>query len=253
MTKEIEEYWNAASKWYQESSKIKTKSAHYGPYAPNENKLRLLGNIRGKKILEIGCGGGQCSIAFAKQGAKCTGLDLSKEQLKHAEKLAKKNKVFVKFIKHDIQTLKGFKSNIYDIAFSAFALQYVPDLTKCFKEVSRVLKKGGLFVFSFGHPFYLSISPKTFKVEKSYNKTGKIEEMEIWSDGSKHKFVEYKRKIGEIFDSLLKAGFSIERIIEPFDKKTEGAWKTEEAWKEVYPKKLVEMVCPTIIFKAKKN
>lgn len=251
MTKEIEKWWNEASKGYQKDSKIRTKSAHYGPYAPDENKLKLLGSIRGKRILEIGCGGGQCSIAFAKQGAKCTGLDLSKEQLKHAEELAKKEKVSVKFLKHDIQTLKGIKSKTYDIVFSAFALQYVPDLTKCFKEVSRVLKKGGLFVFSFDHPFYSTLSTETFKVVQNYNKSGKIEETETWPDGSKHKFIAYRRKVSDIFDSLLKAGFFIERMIEPFDKKTEKAWKGEN-WEKIYPEKLVEMVCPTIIFKVKK-
>ena len=252
MTKEIEKYWNKASKGYQENSKIETKSAHYGPYAPNENKLKLLGSVKGKKILEIGCGGGQCSVAFAKQGAKCTGLDLSREQLKYAEELAKKNKVSIKFLKHDIQTLKGLKSNTYDIVFSAFALHYVPDLTKCFEEVFRVLKKGGLFVFSFDHPFYSSLSPETFKIYKNYNISGKIEETETRPDGSKHKFIYYSRKVSDIFDSLLKASFSIERMIEPFDKRTEKAWR-EEHWKEIYPEKLVEMVCPTIIFKSKKK
>ena len=252
MTKEIEKWWNEVSKSYQEDSKIRTKSAHYGPYAPDENKLKLLGNVKGKKILEIGCGGGQCSIAFAKQGAKCIGLDLSKEQLKHAEELAKKEKVSVKFLKHDIQTLKGIKSKNYDIVFSAFALQYIPDLTKCFREVNRVLKKGGIFVFSFDHPFYSTLSTETFKIIHNYNKSGKIEETETWPDGSKHKFVAYVRKFSDIFGSVLKANLVIEKIIEPFDKKTEKAWKKGN-WKETYPPRLVEMIGPTIIFKTKKK
>ncbi|MBI4163878.1 MAG: class I SAM-dependent methyltransferase [Candidatus Aenigmarchaeota archaeon] len=251
MTKEIEKWWNEASKSYQESSQIETKSAHYGPYAPNENKYRMLGNVKGKRILEIGCGGGQCSIAFAKQGAKCTGLDLSSDQLKHAEDLAKKNKVSVKFQKHDIQSLGGFRSNYYDIVFSAFALQYIPDLTRCFKEIFRVLRKGGLFAFSFEHPFYSSISTVTFRVDKNYNKSEKIKEIETWPDGSKHTFVAYRRKVSEIFGSLLKAGFSIENIIEPFDRKSENAWR-KGYWKKIYPKKLIEMIGPTIIFKARK-
>jgi len=251
MTRDIEKWWDDSSKGYQEDSKIGVKFAHYGPYAPNENKLKLLGNVKGKKILEIGCGGGQCSIAFAKQGAKCSGLDLSREQLRHAEELAKKERVPVKFLKHDIQTLRGIKSKTYDIVFSAFALQYVPDLTRCFKEVFRVLKKEGLFVFSFDHPFYSSLSPETFKIDKNYNKPGRIEEIETWPDGSKHKFVAYMRKISDIFDSLQKAGFSIEKIIEPFDKKMEKAWKGGN-WQEIYPEKLIKMIGPTIIFKAKK-
>ncbi len=57
MTKEIEKWWDNVSKGYQKGSNIHTKAAHYGPYAPNENELNLLGKVKGKKILEIGCGG----------------------------------------------------------------------------------------------------------------------------------------------------------------------------------------------------
>jgi ubiquinone/menaquinone biosynthesis C-methylase UbiE len=251
MKNDIEKWWNNTAKKYQKESKIGTDSAHYGPYSSNENKLRLLGNVKRKNILELGCGGGQCSISFAKQGAKCTGLDLSEEQIKHAKKLAKKEKVSVKFLKKDIQTLEGIKSESYDIVFSAFALQYVSDLTKCFKEISRVLKKKGIFVFSLDHPFYLSLSTETLKI-LNYNQSGKIEEIITWPDGSKHKFVMYKRKVSEIIDSVLESRLSLEKLIEPFDKKGEKAWKGGY-WKNVYPKKLVEKVGPTIIFKTKKN
>ena len=44
--------------------------------------------MRGRRILEVGCGGGQCSIAFAKQGAIAAGLDLSDAQLDHARSAA---------------------------------------------------------------------------------------------------------------------------------------------------------------------
>lgn len=79
MEKEIKKWWEEIAQDYQKKYKIPTKSAHYGPYSPDEDKLNLLGSIKRKKILEIGCGGGQCSIAFAKQGAKCIGLDISEK------------------------------------------------------------------------------------------------------------------------------------------------------------------------------
>ena len=56
MSKEIENYWNATAQKYQKKSGISLASAHYGPYAPQEKDLKLLGNVRNKKILEIGCG-----------------------------------------------------------------------------------------------------------------------------------------------------------------------------------------------------
>ena len=76
MTKETKKWWEQVSEWYQKESKIPI-SIHYGPGSPNEDKLKLLGNLKGKDILEIGCGGAQCGIAMAKKGAKVTGIDIS--------------------------------------------------------------------------------------------------------------------------------------------------------------------------------
>jgi len=246
MTKEIEKWWNEASRCYQEDNKMPQKSAHYGPYAPDENELKLLGNVRDKKILEIGCGGGQCSIAFAKEMAKCTGIDISEEQLKFARELAKKNKVSVKFIKGDIQTLKGIKSNDFDIVFSAWALQYVPDLTKCFKEVYRVLKKKGIFVFSLNHPFNSIFYDKKPEIKRSYFKTGKDVEVEIWPDGKKHIFVQYNRKLSDIYQSLMDANFFVEKIIEPLKIR-------KDYWEKDFPLSMAKLFPSTIIFKTIKK
>ncbi len=251
MTKEIEKWWNASSKWYQESANIDTTAAQYGPFCPDENELRLLGNVKGKKILEIGCGGGQCSIAFAKQGATCTGIDISQEQLNYAEALAKKNKVKITFMKGDIQNLKGIRSHSQDIVFSAYALQYVPHLTKCFTEVHRVLKNKGLFVFSVGTPFFDIVNRDTHKVVKSYHKLRKVKNVEIWPDGYKHIFVEYQRKISDIFNSLIDADFTVERILEPLKMTGQRAWARGE-WKTYYPKKITELIGTTTIFTSRK-
>ena len=246
MTKDVEKWWDEASPYFQEEAKLSTKTVQYGPFGSTENKLKLLGNIKNKKILEIGCGGAQCSIAFAKKGAKCTGIDVSRKQIEYAKVLIRKNKVNVKVIKGDIQTLPYIQSNGYDIVFSAMALQYIPNLTTSFKEVYRVLKKGGLFVFSLDHPFYRTISPKDLKIKKSYNKTGKEEHKEVWPDGSKHKFVIYKRKVSDMVNRLVEAKFHIEKMVEPLDLSYKGLEKD-------FPKRLAKLVGPTIIFKARKK
>lgn len=245
MKREIEKWWDDTSKWFQKDAKLPINSAHWGVHAPDENKLNLLGNVKRKKILEVGCGGGQSSIALAKKGAICTGIDLSEKQLKYAEKLAKKEKVKVKFVKGDFQNLIRFKPRSFDIAISAWAFQYSPNLKSLFRGIFRVLRKKGLFVFSIGHPFHDIINIKTLKIRKSYFKTGRYEEVETWPDGSKHKFVAYHRKISDIYNALVGAGFLVEKILEPLFLKQKGL-------EEYYPKKLSKLIGPTIIFKAKK-
>ena len=250
MTKETKKWWEEASSGYQRDSNIPI-GIHYGPGAPFENQLKLLGKLKGKKVLEIGCGGAQCGIAMAKQGAKVTGIDISEQQLKFAKALAEKNKVKIKFYQGDIRKLPQIKSNKQDIVFTAWALLYVDDLKSCFREVYRVLKKNGTFVAALPHPFFNIFDPKTLKLKQSYFKTGKHEEIEIWPDKKKHKFVYYQHTVSELTNLLLDAGFSIERMIEPDSRKhyPRDPWYNADS----FTPKAMKYVPPTIIFKARKD
>lgn len=246
MTKEVKKWWEGQSRDYNKEVKIPV-GIHYGPGSPDERKLKLLGNIKGKKILELGCGAAQCSIAMAKKGAHVTGIDISGEQLKFAKRLADKNKVKIKFYEGDIKKLSQIKSDSQDIVFSEFALMYVDDLKKCFKESRRVLKKNGLFVFSMSHPFYRIFDSKTLKIKVSYFKTGK--KVQIFFDPTK-KFVTYEHTISDIYNPLVEARFKVEKIIEPDSRKKYPYDPWYGLWD--YTPKLLKLVPPTIIFKARK-
>lgn len=249
MSKETKKWWEEGSKGYQEACKIPV-DIHYGPGAPNEKQMKLLGNLKGKKVLEIGCGGAQCGIAMAKQGARVTGMDISNEQLKFAKNLADKNKTKICLIQNDIENLRKIKSNSQDIVFTAWALHYVKNLNKCFKEVYRVLKKDGLFVLAIPHPFSRMTDSKTLKPKESYFKVGKFAEEDDWKDGKKHVFVMYNYTISQVFNSLLDAGFKIEKMIEPDSrKKYEGDY-----WYGLWDfnKKFMSFIPQTLIFKVRK-
>ena len=247
MAQETKKWWESASANYQRESNIPI-DIHYGPGSPNEKELNLIGNVKGKRVLEIGCGGAQCSIAFAKQGAKVTGIDISEEQLKFAKALSEKNKVKIKFYQGDIKRLPQINSRSQDIVFSAFALQYVDDLLSCFKEVYRVLKKKGLFVFSLDHPFFRTVDSKTLELKESYFKTGKW--TKTFSDPSK-KFVIYNHTISELYNAVVKTGFLVNRIIEPDSRKHYSYDPWHNLWD--YTPELLKMVPPTIIFRCVKT
>ncbi len=89
---------------------------------------------------------------------------------------------------------------------------------------------------------------KTVKPVRSYYRTGKREKVATWSDGSKHIFVRYLRKVSDIVNSVIKAKFSVEKIVEPLEIRKNDPWKAK-----FYPLKLVKIIGPAIIFKAKKN
>ena len=107
---EIKEWWNEASEYYQtELNDTKPETVRYGPFGSTERKLKLIGRVKGKRVLEVGCGGGQCSIALAKAGAECTGIDISDKQLEYARSLAKKNDVRIEFIRSSFADISKLK------------------------------------------------------------------------------------------------------------------------------------------------
>jgi len=114
--------WNIISRGYQEKTRISLEDVHYGPISPGESELKLLGDVREKNILEIGCGGGQNTIVLAKWGARSVGLDISEEQIKHAKALAKTNKVSVTFFMGTMEDLSMFNHESFDICLSSCAI-----------------------------------------------------------------------------------------------------------------------------------
>ncbi len=123
-------------------AELPTSTAHYGPDIPTESELRLLGDLKGKRVLELGCGGAQCSIAFAKQGATAIGVDFSAEQLAFARRLCEREEVRIELRQGDLADLAFLRADSIDLVFSGYAFGYVDDLNRVFRQVHRVLEGG---------------------------------------------------------------------------------------------------------------
>lgn len=211
--------WDVISKSYQQKSKISLEDVHYGPISPGESELNLLGNVRGKDVLEIGCGGGQNVIVLVKWGARSVGLDISEEQIKYARRLAKKENIDISFYIGSMEDLSMFQEERFDIVLSSFGIGYVENLTKTFKEVFRVLRKGGLFVFADVHPIanrgraILYGKRKIWGISNYFDRRKRLWTWRV--EGKRAKFQGYHRTIQDYFDLLLTAGFVIEKILEP--------------------------------------
>jgi 2-polyprenyl-3-methyl-5-hydroxy-6-metoxy-1,4-benzoquinol methylase len=209
--------WNELSGWYQARHQIPVESAHYGPWAPLENDERLLGNVQGLRILEVGCGGGQCSIAFARQGATCAGIDLSDAQLAFARKLAAAHDVDIPFHQGSVEDLSAFASGAWDVVFSAYAFQYVEHLQVALDECARVLKPNGRLIISLDHPFRDCFFDEadddlTIYASRSYYDTTPMH----WTFGdTRVPMVSYHRTFAQWFAALHQAGFAVQQLLEP--------------------------------------
>ncbi len=245
--KNIRDHWNLDSISYQKRHKISTEYVHYGPSCPTEDELNLLGDVEGKKIIELGCGGAQCSIALSKKGAICTGVDLSREQLKFARKLAEKNRVKVELIEGDIEHLDMIDDNCFDIAFSAAAFCWTQSLDDVFKEAFRILKENGLLVFSTSHPFFdcLDEEPQAedLKIKRSY-----FQKNILFKEHTEITINYVLPTISDIVNSLINNGFVIEKVLEPEPVEEKFGTYTSSSQLEV-----LKMIPATIIFKARKK
>ncbi len=110
----------------------------------------MLPNLEGKKILLIGCGTGEETMLLNSFGAyskNIVGIDISRESIK----LAKNTYPSVEFKVMDMNNLE-FEDESFDFVYSSLAVHYTANPEKVYKEVYRVLKKDGLFLFSLAHP-----------------------------------------------------------------------------------------------------
>lgn len=128
--------------------------------------LRLVGNVKGKKLLDVGCGTGRYSILFAKKNAVVDCVDISKKMLDIAKQKAMKNKLDIRFKQGNLLDLP-YKNNKFDIVISSLVLDHVKDIDKAIKELVRVCKHKGHIIISVMHPDIIKTDRAWFKSEKN--------------------------------------------------------------------------------------
>ncbi len=102
-----------------------------------------LGDLTGKRVLELGAGAGEASVYFAMRGAHVVATDLSGGMLRVAQRLAEKHGVQIETVKTRSDHLV-FADESFDVVYAANLLHHV-DIDPTLQEVRRVLKNGGVF------------------------------------------------------------------------------------------------------------
>ena len=137
--------WGNEAEWYRNHLE-QNDTYHAQVILPN--MLRLVDAQKGMRILEIGCGEGFFAREFARGGAEVTASDISPELVE----IGKKQGGGVTYVVSKAQDLSWAKAESYDAVVAILTLQNMERIEDVMKEVRRVLKKGGRFVFVLNHP-----------------------------------------------------------------------------------------------------
>lgn len=105
----------------------------------------MLGDVRGRRVLDYGCGHGMAAVVLARRGADVTGFDLSAGYVEEARRRAAANEVVAEFRQADAEELP-FANRSFDAVWGSAILHHL-DLHRAGAELSRVLKPGGVAVF----------------------------------------------------------------------------------------------------------
>ncbi|MDR2520071.1 MAG: class I SAM-dependent methyltransferase [Eubacteriaceae bacterium] len=143
--------------FFEAYMQIRDNPNNYNSLLEQPALFRLLGPVKGKRILDLGCGFGDAAAKLASMGAACVkGIDISEKMLSKAKSLYS-GIPGLEFERLDMAEAHSL-SGTYDAVTSSLAVHYVEDFGKLACDVFRLLEPGGVFVFSQEHP--MTTAPK---------------------------------------------------------------------------------------------
>jgi ubiquinone/menaquinone biosynthesis C-methylase UbiE len=207
--------------------------------------FELMGDVKGKRVLDAGCGEGYLSRLMAKKGATVTAVDFAPIMLEIAMERTPVQ-MDIDFRHGNLEHLDLFNDGLFDLAVSNMVIQDLADFERALKEIYRVLVPGGSFVMSILHPCF--VTP-----ESGWEKNDSGEKLH-WNVDQYFYEGAYEQKLGKMvlfhrtlttyINTMIKSGFALERIVEP--KPSQEMLKKHPSFEE-------DFRCPDfIVFKLRK-
>lgn len=197
--------------------------------APEWPALRaLLPDLRGLRVLDLGCGYGWFCRWAAQQGAAAVeGVDVSVRMLERARAMTQAitpamaqslpQHATIAWRRADLETLDVAEA-AFDVVYSSLAFHYVEHLAALLRTIHRALVPGGRLVFSIEHPIYMAPRAPGFCLDDDDNKSWLLNSYQMegprvtnWlADG----VVKQHRTLGTLVNTLIDCGFTLSRLIE---------------------------------------
>lgn len=226
--------WGGVADWYSEH--LEQTEDTYQRQVILPNLLRVLDLKKGTRVIDIACGQGFFSRAFAEAGAKVTGTDLSRELIERAQALSPKG---IAYHAAPATDLAFAQDESFDAATIVLAIQNIEDISRTFAEASRVLTKGGRLVLVMVHPAFripkrsswgFDETAKTqYRRVDAYLSTSREELLVHPGEKGSPVTVSYHRSLQDFSKALFKTGFAITRLEEWISHKKSQAGPRQKA------------------------
>lgn len=221
--KSIDAYNAYAKNWAKAK---RDGSAIYHIYLEKPAMYSKLPDLKDKTILCIGCGSGEeVEYLYAHGAKKVVGIDISEGLIA----IAKETYPNFEFHVMDMEDLT-FPKDSFDVAFSSLTMHYLDDWTKVLTSLHKVLKKGGIYLFSTNHPFFSATEKSEDEKVKTrllgYRDVKNTDELRIYGnyfEPNKYELLlnntltatNYHRPFSLIIKDIVGSGFELLDIVEP--------------------------------------
>ena len=204
---------------------------------------RLMGDVKGRHVLDAGCGEGYLSRFYAKKGADVVGVDFSPALIEmcqvHLEKTS------ARFQVGNLCKLENLEDATFDIILCNLVLLNLECLNESLSEFHRLLRPEGFLVFSVVHPAFNIYGPGKWELGEKDPRSGRRrgthfvmdeyfleKEFKVrWKtragEGFPQKFSFFHRTVGTYVNALVRAGFRVTAFEEPRPQKDQTFFDRE--------------------------
>jgi SAM-dependent methyltransferase len=225
---EVARYWDENADLWAEH--VREGWDGFREHFNNPAFLKFIGGLRGKEVLDAGCGEGYNTRILAKKGAHVTGVDISKRMIELAVQEEQRNPLGIAYRVASVSDLSFFENESLDTVISFMALMDAADYEDSVKEFFRVLRKGGDLYFSISHPCFMTkgigwiegergeptkLTASDYFSDEPYLERWKFAASPAGEDAEPFTIPYFPRTLSNYVNGLLEAGFAVKRIAEP--------------------------------------
>ena len=184
---------------------------------------RLMGNVKGKKVLDLGCGEGYSSRQMAEYGAEVTGIDFSPKLINRAKEINISDSRSVNYLHGDMTNLNKIADGSQDKVVSVMSFMYLntKNIEKALLEAKRVLKDDGELIIVTKHPFTTrnnlsnrAENPHTMNYLESYFRK-KVFSYTLNLNNICEKLPIYPQTVSSMYNLIKRSGFEVTEMSEP--------------------------------------